>query len=578
MMLVLCALTLTAALVLGGGTRVGFLSDVVLQLLSIPLLLAAVAAHVSLPRERRAWWILAVAFGLVLIPLLQVIPLPAGAWPFLTNRTLVAEAHALSGGAPAAFPLSFTPRETWLAAVSLITPIGIFLGTVLLSHDQRRSLTLVLIGIGMASVVLGLLQVAQGQASPLRFFEFTNPTEAVGFFANRNHLASLIYTLILFVGAWVSALSMAPAGRGRRNKTDSSWILYLVVGLTFMTVLLAAQAMTRSRAGLGLTIVAMGGVFALSFFTRRPGVGFGVGRAIIGATIVAGIMILPFALNRLLERLTIDPLSDWRVIFARVTYDAVVSFLPWGAGLGSFIDVYRMFEKAEDLLPDSYANRAHNDFLEIVLETGVIGASLIVIFLLYLLKRSVQLWHRSNGSWQPIDLLTSRAAVLAASLIGFHSLFDYPLRTAAMMAVMAMCCALLVPPVLVADMVSPAIDGETPKKSTSTHPLQHVIIAPTQGTSTSPAAGCATGETSAIAWPEDSSQRPSADDVRAATLQNWLGKSIPAAAPIVTADDHLSIQSDNSHQTHSAPSHQDQIDWPNEWLGPLPKTRSPNKN
>ena len=405
-MLILCAFTMTAALVLGGGTRAGFLSDFVLQLLSIPLLLATLAAHWGLPRERRVWWILVAASALVLIPLLQVIPLPVSAWPFLANRGLVAEAYALSGAEPAAFPVSLTPHESWLAAVSLITPIGIFLGTVLLSYEQRRSLTLVLIGVGMASVVLGLLQVAQGQASPLRFFAFTNPTEAVGFFANRNHLAALIFTLILFVGAWVTALSMAPAGRGRHNKTDSSWILYLVVGLTLMTVLLAAQAMTRSRAGIGLTIVAMGGVFALSFFARRTGAGFGAGRAMIGATIVAGILILPVALGRVLEAFARDTLHDTRLTFARVTIEAARSFMPWGSGAGSLRPRLSDVRKPSDMLVDTYVNRAHNDILEIWLETGVVGAALMGPFLIWLAVRGVQVWRRGDETGQAIDVLS----------------------------------------------------------------------------------------------------------------------------------------------------------------------------
>ena len=50
--------------------------------------------------------------------------------------------------------------------------------------------------------ILGHFQVAQGQASPLRFYQFTNPTEAVGFFANRNHFAALIYSVVLLTAAW----------------------------------------------------------------------------------------------------------------------------------------------------------------------------------------------------------------------------------------------------------------------------------------------------------------------------------------------------------------------------------------
>ena len=51
--------------------------------------------------------------------------------------------------------------------------------------------------VGIIGVFVGLFQVAGGPESPLRYFEITNPTEAVGFFANRNHFAALLYCLIL---------------------------------------------------------------------------------------------------------------------------------------------------------------------------------------------------------------------------------------------------------------------------------------------------------------------------------------------------------------------------------------------
>ena len=46
--------------------------------------------------------------------------------------------------------------------------------------------------------------------------------------------------------------------------------------------------------------------------------------------------------------------------------------MPVGAGLGTFVPVYAMFEKPEQVSL-FYVNRAHNDVLELWLETGVAG-------------------------------------------------------------------------------------------------------------------------------------------------------------------------------------------------------------
>ena len=45
----------------------------------------------------------------------------------------------------------------------------------------------------------------------------------------------------------------------------------MVGGFTVLVILLAGEVMARSRAGLGLTIVALFGVFALGFANRSVG-------------------------------------------------------------------------------------------------------------------------------------------------------------------------------------------------------------------------------------------------------------------------------------------------------------------
>ncbi len=54
---------------------------------------------------------------------------------------------------------------------------------------------------GAGSALLGLLQLANGPGSSLYFYEETNRTEAVGFFANRNHFAAMIYCITVMAAA-----------------------------------------------------------------------------------------------------------------------------------------------------------------------------------------------------------------------------------------------------------------------------------------------------------------------------------------------------------------------------------------
>ena len=157
-----------------------------------------------------------------------------------------------------------------------------------------------------------------------------------------------------------------------------------------------------------------------------------------------------FTLYRLLERFSDDPLRDARITFARLTIAAAKLFMPTGSGMGTFIPVYATQEKPEDALIDTFANRAHNDVLEIWLEAGIAGLALMIFFLGWLTARSLRLWRRNFAS-REIDLSLARAATIVAALILLHSFVDYPLRTGAMMAVLAFACALMLDPVAMTD-------------------------------------------------------------------------------------------------------------------------------
>jgi len=120
--------------------------------------------------------------------------------------------------------------------------------------------------------------------------------------------------------------------------------------------------------------------------------------------------------------------------------------MPLGSGMGTFVPVYASVEKSEDLLANVFANRAHNDVLELWLETGVVGLALMAVFAMWFILRSLDVWGRTPVGLRPIDQSLARAATIVVALLIAHSFVDYPLRTGAMMAMMAFACALMIKP------------------------------------------------------------------------------------------------------------------------------------
>jgi O-antigen ligase len=441
-----CAFTMVCSLLLGGATEGGYLSDAVLELLAIPALLLVVSSLIDalrrnnqVPRSTR--WALMLCLVIALVPLAQLIPLPPWLWTRLPGREAVVATFGLVEGQGNWMPISVSPTATWLSLLSLVAPMTIFLGAIQLGYRERRWLSLVVISVGIISAFLGLIQLAQGPTGPLRFFKVTS--EALGFFANRNDFAALLYMVLLFAAAWAIEIAFKTLSQGRGSRAVD--IVVLTAALLILIVLIATEAMTRSRAGLVLTIAAVAGMFAMPFGERRNASAIGR-KLLLGAILVAVILTVQFALYRVMERFALDPMEDARVTFAHNTFGAAIAFLPFGAGVGTFIPVYAMFEQPSDVVLNYYINHAHNDFLEVLLETGLFGVALFGVFMIMLGFRSVELWWRHPDKASELDRLLMRAATLAILLLIVHSFVEYPLRTGAIMAIFAFSCALLVEP------------------------------------------------------------------------------------------------------------------------------------
>jgi O-antigen ligase len=479
-----CSTTLSC-LFLGGGTRSGFLSDALLQFLAVPLLIISLARLLSLSssgeiKAKETRFALLLCAAVTLVPLLQLIPLPFWVWTSLPNRQPVQSIFDLLGWQKSWQPVSVSPNATWLSFLSLLPPLSIFLAGIQLSYRQRRFITVLVLAAGIVSVFLGLAQVAQGPSSRLRFFNFTNDMEAVGFFANRNHFAALIYTLILFAAAWIIEAARTAGAWRQLKHLDAASILPLIAGFMVLTVLLSCQAMTRSRAGLGLTIIALSGVFCLSFADRRNVSGITPAKLILGSTALAVVFSVQFALYRILDRFATDPLTDGRIAYAHTTITAAKAYMPFGSGIGTFVPIYAMFEQPKDAMIETYVNHAHNDFLELWLEAGVLGIGLIGGFSIWFVRRTIRIWRRRPSEARKIDYSLARSATMTIALLIAHSFVDYPLRTSAMMAIFAFCCALLIEPVSGAASERSPEEEDTTNSKMRRHANKSTRVATTQ--------------------------------------------------------------------------------------------------
>ena len=94
-----------------------------------------------------------------------------------------------------------------------------------------------------------------------------------------------------------------------------------------------------------------------------------------------------------------------------------------GQWRGTFEDVLRRFHPADFL--GVTINRAHNDYLEWLLEFGLAAGVLIVVWLIFYLRQWMRVWKR--GEWTPLRFAQAGAGI-ALLLMMLHTLVDFNLR------------------------------------------------------------------------------------------------------------------------------------------------------
>ena len=425
-----------AALTLGGASSVGYAGRLIVQLAALPLAWVAISRLSGSVMTSPVKHGLVLLFLVLLLPLIQLVPLPAGIWIAMPGRGPIADIFTAMGVEPGMMGISLAPDATLTSWLALIPAAAIFLTALSLPEEARMRLCFAVIGIALLSVVIGTIQVSGRGQRLLYFYDITNVGSAVGFFSNRNHLATLLLAAIpllslLFRSAGRVALSR-PAVVGRR-----------VAAVGLASVLVIGILFTGSRAGLVLLLPVLALTYAATMRSSFgvPPVKLLLGLLAGGIAIVATVVYGPFY-ERIVQRSSSFG-DEARIWAAPVTLEAGWDHFPFGSGFGTFDQIFRA-AMGDEHLTGSYVNHAHNDYLELWL-TGGLGAMLVLTaVLIWGFRLAIANWRLKPGNPSAI----SRAASIVVLVVLLHSIVDYPARTVAISCLFALASALQLVPVL----------------------------------------------------------------------------------------------------------------------------------
>lgn len=422
-LLIASAALLILCFVYGGDSAKGNLGMMAAQMLAIPLLIFGVFRAAQRGNLRSARWAVVVAILIALLPLLQLLPIPASLWTLPIGRLSLLQDLDAVGIASVDQRWSLSPSATERDFYFLLPGLALFFCMLGLGRTAWRRMLGLIVVICVANLVLAFAQVAAGQDSFLNPYPKFAPAMA-GVFANRNHQADLLaiglmLVVVFLIDNWKQA---------RDNQRSFGKLGALAfVGLIFVLAL----PLVGSRAGVIVAMVMLmaalltSGLPAWQSFRRKPALQIGALMTLI--IFVAGLQ----AARAWMQVDVAEEGSRHTLMTETVRIGA--EHAPLGSGVGTFVATFQ--QGASDAVPlNAYVNNAHNEYAQWWLEVGIAGVLLTLLSLAVLIGALLALLRQRPGSSTRV---VGIAAMMGIGVIVLHSTVDYPLRTQAMLAVFA---------------------------------------------------------------------------------------------------------------------------------------------
>lgn len=322
--------------------------------------------------------------------------------------------------------LSIDPYSTRLALVQLIA-LFIYFAAALAFIDSPKRLRLmvrVIIFFGFGLAFIGLIQYF---TSPDKIYWLKELPQSAPFgpFINRHHFAGYM------------ELTMAlPLGLLFSGAIESDKRPLYIFAAALMGI---ALIMTNSRGGLIALFAEVVFLLVLTGFGRRgdervgdeektgrvraalvrAGLGLALVVALIGGALFFG---GEAALSRLAGTVNSNDPTTGRAHFWSVTLRMIEAHPVIGNGLGSFGLAYTQYDSRNGT---ERLEQAHNDYLQVLSDAGVIGMAFGLFFLIVLFRKGFARRETED---------TFRRGVATGALVGcfavlVHSFFDFTLHT-----------------------------------------------------------------------------------------------------------------------------------------------------
>lgn len=364
--------------------------------------------------------------GLLAIGVVQLIPV----WPSSLGADLLATSYRE--------PVSLDPYATRLFLVRLVCQVVFFAAalTFINSRSRKKKLAILLVIFGGLIAFFGILQRL---ANPESIYGVRPTPQAIPFgpFVNQHHFAALMEML--------SGLALGILF-GRASGRDQKLLL------SFAAVIMAiAVIFTGSRGGL----ISYLGVVAFVAISSLAGERGASGAAAIRHRLLVfagSIVLIVIAIGSVMflgggegllrglgaESATTD-ITSGRGHFWSIAVKIFLDHPLLGAGFDAFGVAFTKYDTWNGLYR---VEQAHNDYLQTLADSGLLGFACIIAFIVLLFRAGM---HAVAEQSDQLKRSISLGALAGCIGILIHSFFDFPLRTPSNSFVFLLLVTLVIP-------------------------------------------------------------------------------------------------------------------------------------
>lgn len=359
----------------------------------------------------------------------QYLPLPSSMLAVLSpfRYEIVDKTYALTGVQHTWQALSYSPLTSlswWIFLLGLFALFSV-VNKLLPSRKHLTILLWIMLVVAALEAVYGLIQALVPSIGVLWVDSaYAYIGNARGTFINRNHFAGFMEMVLPLALGYTMSLGNWKSKKRLKAILASDRFNLMLLFFVASVIMLLSLVFSRSRAGIGGAFI---GLLTFIILTRSRTTRLPVGFWIM-ATLFCGLFVLygsRIGFMRVIDRFLSISTDASRIDVWRDSC-AIIKDHPLGVGLHSFNMVFPVYRVTTHM--DKFFKYAHNDYLQLLVETGWPGFLVLVSGFYIFLGRSGKKIIQLSPQNDPFSFFIGIGAFSGLISIAFHSFFDFNLH------------------------------------------------------------------------------------------------------------------------------------------------------